>query len=290
MFAFARGLILGVVLFTLGWVIGSVFPAPPAITRPIAQNAPGVAARLGLDNVTFESLSGVLSAEQVTRLRQDASRIAARAGEAIVVERDADAMAAQIEALPASAAAANASARGGALAFETSLSLCPGMAVSNAPAADASRHVRNYASLISVQGVRLASNPTLGACLSSGLGPRGQGTHRGVDYHSADGGPVMAAGAGAVIEAKYRDDYGNMVLIDHGGGVYTRYAHLSHFADGIVVGARVEAGQQIGLMGNTAGYAIPVHLHYEILTGDYGNPRASFGLAPQSPFTYMASN
>ena len=287
MIAVLRGLALGVVLFMLGWVVGSVFPAPPAITRPIAQNAPGVAARLGLDNVTFEGLGHILSAEQVARLRQDASRIAARAGEAIVVERDPQALAEQVEALPASTAAA--SVRTGNLTFEPSLSLCPGMTVSNAPAADPNLHVRNYASLISVQGVRLASNPTIGACLSSGLGPRGQGMHKGVDYHSPDGGPILAAGAGTVIEAKYRDDYGNMLLIDHGGGVYTRYAHLSHFADGVVVGAHVQAGQQIGLMGNTAGYAIPVHLHYEILTGDYGNPRGSFGLTPQSPFTYMAS-
>lgn len=287
MFSIARGLLLGLFLFAFGWLFGSVFPAPPQITGPLAQHAPGVAERFGLDNLTFERLSGILSAEQVARLRQDASRLAARAGEAIIVERDASALAEQIDTLPASAAA---SASGANLAFEQSLSLCPGMAVSNAPAADASRRVRNYASLVSVQGVRLASNPTIGACLSSSFGPRGRGTHKGVDYHSADGGPVMAAAAGTVIEAKYRDDFGNMVLIDHGGGVYTRYAHLSNFADGVAVGARVAAGQRIGLMGNTAGYAIPVHLHYEILTGDYNNPRASFGLTPHSPFTYMTAN
>ena len=75
-----------------------------------------------------------------------------------------------------------------------------------------------------------------------------------------------------------------MLLIAHGEGVFTRYAHLSSFAPGVVAGARVASGQQIGLMGNTASYAIPIHLHYEILTGDYDTPSASFGLTPVSPF------
>ncbi|HVK80976.1 MAG TPA: M23 family metallopeptidase, partial [Verrucomicrobiae bacterium] len=128
-------------------------------------------------------------------------------------------------------------------------------------------------------------NPTRNACLSSAFGPRGSGQHNGVDYYSTNGGPILAAADGEIIEAKYRDDYGNMLLIDHGNGVYTRYAHLSSFAEGVVPGARVTAGQQIGLMGNTASYAIPIHLHYEVLAGDYNNPRASFGLTPRSPFS-----
>jgi murein DD-endopeptidase MepM/ murein hydrolase activator NlpD len=163
------------------------------------------------------------------------------------------------------------------------------MTVSNAPPADAQRHVVNYKPRINVNGVALATNPTHGACLSSAFGPRGRGRHNGVDYHAADGGPILAAGDGVVREAKYRDDYGNMLLIDHGNGVFTRYAHLSSFAAGIVEGAHVEAGQQLGLMGNTASYAIPIHLHYEVLTGDYDTPRASFGLTPNSPFTFPSA-
>jgi murein DD-endopeptidase MepM/ murein hydrolase activator NlpD len=88
---------------------------------------------------------------------------------------------------------------------------------------------------------------------------------------------------------KYRDDYGNMILIDHGHGVYTRYAHLSSFHNGLAVGAHVHAGDEIGLMGNTAGYAVPLHLHYEVLLGDYTNPKGSFGLTPHSPFEYRAA-
>ncbi len=89
---------------------------------------------------------------------------------------------------------------------------------------------------------------------------------------------------------KYRDDYGNMLVIDHGGGVYTRYAHLASFGRGLMSGVTVKAGEQIGLMGNTAGYQIPMHLHYELLLGDYANPKASFGLAPADPFSFPSAS
>ncbi len=284
---FVRGLLMGALLAVGGWLAGSIYPAPAAITRPIIERAPNVAARLGLDEVNLENLNRLLTTEEAARLRREASQFAARAGEAIVIERDPEHVAQQIASLPSAPVATLAVSA--PVAFETSLSLCPGMSVSNAPASDAQRRVRSYASRINVQGVALATNPTRGACLSSAFGPRGSGRHNGVDYHARDGGPILAAADGVVLEAKYRDDFGNMLLIDHGNGVYTRYAHLSSFADGVVQGARVSAGQQIGLMGNTASYAIPIHLHYEVLTGDYANPRASFGLTPNSPFAFPAA-
>jgi hypothetical protein len=51
---------------------------------------------------------------------------------------------------------------------------------------------------------------------------------------------------------------------------------------------RASAKREIGLMGNTAGYPIPMHLHYELLVGDYRNPKESFGLTPHSPFEYKS--
>ena len=99
----------------------------------------------------------------------------------------------------------------------------------------------------------------------------------------------MAAGDGTIVEIKYREDYGNMIVIDHGGGVYTRYAHLASFGKGLSAGVSVRAGEQIGLMGNTAGYQIPMHLHYELLLGDYNTPKASFGLEPVDPLTFPAA-
>jgi murein DD-endopeptidase MepM/ murein hydrolase activator NlpD len=286
------------VLFGAGWIVGTFYPAPPSIAGPIAANAPGIAARLGVDEVTMTRLSEVLSAEEFAQLRTEAVALAAEAGDAIAVERDEEnlrAMFASVEgsviapdAPPVTASTPQATPSAPAAVFETTLALCPRMTVSNAPPADAERRARNYAPVVSVNGVAIAVNPTRGACLSSAFGPRGSGQHRGLDYHAATGGPIYAAGDGVVVERKYRDDYGNMLLIDHGGGVFTRYAHLSSFDDATLVGARVTAGQQIGLMGNTAAYPIPIHLHYELLLGDYNTPRQSFGLEARSPFTFPA--
>jgi murein DD-endopeptidase MepM/ murein hydrolase activator NlpD len=285
MAGFVRGILLGWLLIGAGWIVGSIIPAPRVITQPIAERIPNVAARFGIEDITVERLSTLMSEQELTSLRREASALAARAGEAIVVERDDENLALVMASLPAASQPAATPLTAGESAFESALSICPSMTVSNAPPSNAQRQVTGYASVIDVNGVRLAANPTRGACLSSAFGPRGRGRHNGVDYHARDGGPILAAGDGVVREAVYRNDYGNMLLIDHGAGVFTRYAHLSSFGDGVVVGANVQAGQQIGLMGNTASYQIPIHLHYEILTGVYDTPRASFGLTPRSPFS-----
>lgn len=172
-------------------------------------------------------------------------------------------------------------------AFDTSLRICRGMTVSNAPPADEAGRVIDFNPFIRVGGVPLAVNPAPGACLSSGVGPRNDRLHKGTDYHSPEAPPILAAGSGTVVELTRRDDYGNMIVINHGGGVYTRYAHLLGFSPDMEVGREVAMGQQIGLMGNTAAYSIPVHLHYEILTGNYDTPKKSFGLTPVDPFAEL---
>ncbi|MDP3736976.1 MAG: M23 family metallopeptidase [Hyphomonadaceae bacterium] len=173
--------------------------------------------------------------------------------------------------------------------FEQNLKLCPRMTVANAPASDAELVVASYKPLVAVQGVKLATFPAKGACLSSGFGARNSRLHKGLDYHSETGAPILAAADGTVVEMKYREDYGNMLLIDHGGGVYTRYAHLASFGKGLSMGVTVRAGEQIGLMGNTAAYQIPMHLHYELLLGDYANPKGSFGLQAADPLSFPAA-
>jgi len=176
-----------------------------------------------------------------------------------------------------------------ATVFAAKLELCPRMAVSNAPNS-AEGIVSGFKPLVDVKGVRVATFPTPGACMSSGFGPRSDRLHKGLDYHADIGVPVLAGGDGTIIEMKYRDDYGNMILIDHGGGVYTRYAHLASFGKGFTPGVSVKAGEQLGLMGNTASYQIPMHLHYELLLGDYTNPKGSFGLEPADPMSFPAAS
>ncbi len=289
MAGFLRGVAWGLLLIAAGWMVGSIYPAPSQLTAPIKQRSDAALARIDLSPETIERLRASLSKEEYAALTADAARFAASTGGALIVEHDAAALADHADALAALPVAAAAPAEAGAAPFPEALSLCPRMSVSNAPAADANGRVRAYAMRVSVNGRALAVNPTRGACLSSSFGPRAGRTHKGVDLHSGEGGPILAAGDGVVIEKKYRDDYGNMLLIDHGGGVYTRYAHLSSFAPRVQLGAEVSSGQQIGLMGNTAAYPIPIHLHYEVLLGDYSNPRGSFGLTPVSPFDYPAA-
>ncbi|MFC3303052.1 M23 family metallopeptidase [Parvularcula lutaonensis] len=159
--------------------------------------------------------------------------------------------------------------------------------MSNAPATDGQGKVRGYRPFATFNGVKLLVNPAPRGCLSSSFGSRNGRLHKGVDYQSDPAGPVVAAGPGTVLESGYRDDYGNYVLIDHGAGVYTRYAHLASRTGAAGQGKAVKLGTQLGIMGNTASYRIPVHLHYEVLLGDYGTPSKSFGLEPVDPFSKM---
>ncbi|MGH8254408.1 MAG: peptidoglycan DD-metalloendopeptidase family protein [Steroidobacteraceae bacterium] len=97
--------------------------------------------------------------------------------------------------------------------------------------------------------------------------------HQGVDYAAPSGTPVRAAGNGRVRFCGRRGGYGNLVEIDHGGGIVTVYGHLSRFATSTRVGARVQQGQTIAYVGMT-GLATGPHLHYEYrLNGRYLDPQ-----------------
>ena len=303
--------ILGAFAFG-GWITGTLHPAPPWL---MGQLQPQIMEARIAQAIETASANGALIAVEAVSPEEalETPELAALLGLAEASEsmEAAPSEAAPLEAAPTEAGPTSTEEQVAVLpalgppaaeateiaaspqrsgAFETALSLCPGMTVSNAPAADrATRAVTPFAPLVNVNGVTLAVNPAPGACLSSGFGPRGSRLHRGVDYHARDGGPILAAADGVVIERVYRDDFGNMLLIDHGGGVYTRYAHLASFGRGVVTGAQVTAGQQIGLMGNTAAYPLPIHLHYEVLLGDYNNSRRSFGLETRDPFSFPAA-
>ena len=174
--------------------------------------------------------------------------------------------------------------------FPNSLGVCPFMSVSNAPSPVEGLKITDYRRTVTINSVSIATAPIAKGCLSSGFGLRNGRTHKGIDLHNADPVDIYASGAGQIREKTYRDDYGNMLVIDHGGGVFTRYAHLESFAAGLRTGDRVSAGQTIGIMGNTASYRIPRHLHYEVLTGEWGARAGSFALTPVSIFAAMSGN
>jgi murein DD-endopeptidase MepM/ murein hydrolase activator NlpD len=95
--------------------------------------------------------------------------------------------------------------------------------------------------------------------------------HEGLDFPASEGVSIRAAGDGIVIAALRTEDYGNLVKINHGSGLETRYAHASKIL--VKVGDRVAKGQVIAEVGST-GRSTGPHLHYEIrLNGSALDPR-----------------
>ena len=116
----------------------------------------------------------------------------------------------------------------------------------------------------------------LGISLSSGFGVRsdpfrgGAAMHAGVDIPGPIGTPVYATADGVVGRTGWVGGYGNLVELEHGQGIQTRYGHLSEIV--AAPGSRVKRGQLIGLMGST-GRSTGSHLHYEVrLDGRAVNP------------------
>ncbi|MBA4181138.1 MAG: hypothetical protein C0506_11165 [Anaerolinea sp.] len=87
------------------------------------------------------------------------------------------------------------------------------------------------------------------------------GHHGGTDIGVPDGTPVMATNSGIVVLARQLQVRGNMVIIDHGGGLFSGYAHLSSFS--VAEGQSVVAGEVIAMSGNT-GLSTGAHLHWEM--------------------------
>ncbi len=111
------------------------------------------------------------------------------------------------------------------------------------------------------------ANPAPGKDITSRFGNRpdpflgGLAMHAGIDFRSPVGGQIKSTGAGKVIAAGPAGGYGNMVEIDHGYGLTTRYGHMSRVL--VKVGDDVASGDVIGLSGNT-GRSTGPHLHYEV--------------------------
>jgi len=118
--------------------------------------------------------------------------------------------------------------------------------------------------------------PVVGT-LRSGVGMRsnpfgGSSTeyHKGQDISAPSGTPVLATADGNVVIAGWLRGYGQVVYIDHGNGITTRYGHLSRID--VTVGQTMKQGQQLGLVGST-GRSTGPHLHYEVrINGEPASP------------------
>lgn len=100
--------------------------------------------------------------------------------------------------------------------------------------------------------------------------------HKGIDMCADKGTPIFAVAAGTVVSAGWDGAYGYSVVIDHGNGIKTRYAHQSAMT--VKAGQTVAQGDQIGLVGST-GNSTGNHLHFEVLVnGTRTNPAPYIGL------------
>ncbi len=85
--------------------------------------------------------------------------------------------------------------------------------------------------------------------------------HKGLDFAGRRGTPIHAAGPGIVSRANLSRSYGRIVIVDHGNGLETRYAHMQRFK--VKRGTKVEAGSVVGTVGSS-GRATGPHLHFEV--------------------------
>lgn len=129
---------------------------------------------------------------------------------------------------------------------------------------------RKHEMLNSIPSIQPISNKDL-TRIASGFGwrihpiyriPR---KHEGIDFTAPSGTPIYVTGDGVVESSHYEGGYGNCIVVNHGYGYKTRYAHLSAYA--VQGGAKVARGQKIGSVGST-GASVGPHLHYEVEYND----------------------
>ena len=101
--------------------------------------------------------------------------------------------------------------------------------------------------------------------------------HKGVDISASMGTPVVAAADGVIYNAEYSSGYGRVVIIDHGHGMQTWYAHLSRFE--VIPGQEIRRGEVLGFSG-ASGKATAPHLHFEVRMGG----------TPVNPYKYLMNS
>lgn len=111
--------------------------------------------------------------------------------------------------------------------------------------------------------------------------------HAGIDIGGRFGDPIFAAEDGIVAYAGPSSGYGNIIVIDHGGGLYTVYAHMYSNQIQVIPGQHVKRGDKIAEIGNAGGSTGP-HLHFEVRHGGY--PRGANPGTPVDPLPYLSGS
>ncbi len=168
-----------------------------------------------------------------------------------------------------------------------------GMAAVEARAAQLETELRAYEAALREKSQVPSVWPVVGEITDSFGGrrnPFGGGSyefHSGQDINAERGAPVVSAAVGTVVFAGWHGGYGQLITIDHGGGLTTRYAHLLKME--VAVGQQVTQGQLIGQVGST-GRSTGPHLHYEVRLNDEAvNPRAYMSARGENVATAWAA-
>jgi murein DD-endopeptidase MepM/ murein hydrolase activator NlpD len=138
-----------------------------------------------------------------------------------------------------------------------------------------------------LKALMVPSSPPLAVAVGSGFGFRSDpfngrlALHTGLDFPAEAGTAIHAAAGGLVVTRTVHPDYGQMIEIDHGNGLVTRYAHCSSID--VELGALVKRGQAVARVGNT-GRSTGAHLHFEVLVdGVHQDPARFLAAAAQPP-------
>lgn len=273
--------------FTVGlrpamYIVGFVFSLPVLVGMGAAWKARAdvadlysAQASLELENANFRGATEVLT-DQITALQTTISDLGANAALDPSLQSSMDKLPAIVKSRAmggANTGAALATAPLGLSSPEATFDLLK----------DLLSGLENRLQLVRSDVVRrnqlAAATPSIWPArgwLSSGVGQRldpftgEQDRHEGLDISADKGSPVFATANGTVTTAASSGAYGNLIVLDHGYGLETRYGHLSAFR--VKAGQQVQRGEQIGLVGMT-GRATSPHLHYEVrVNGRILNP------------------
>ena len=136
--------------------------------------------------------------------------------------------------------------------------------------------------------------PVANAIMGSAFGWRidpftnGSALHTGMDFQAETGTPILAAAGGVVVASEYNSGYGNVVEVDHGNDLLTRYAHASSVF--VKKGDLVKRGQKIAAVGTT-GRSTGAHLHFEVLVqGVPQDPQKFLAAGSQLPAQQIAKS
>ena len=134
-----------------------------------------------------------------------------------------------------------------------------------------------------LQALMIPNSQPVDGPIGSGFGFRADpfsgraALHTGLDFPAPPGTPIHAAAGGLVLDRGFHPEYGNVIEIDHGNGLSTRYAHCSQLL--VAAGALVKRGERIALVGNS-GRSTGPHLHFEVLVDG----------VPQNPLRFLAGS